>query len=444
MITLPTLIHRVRTLYFKKEESTVIKAQQFSRKFEKLWSHFTGVTALVALCLIVLVTSQPIGSIISPILNPSGTLHPLTTGKEGYEVFGFLPWWNINKTSSIDFSTLTTMAYFGIPVDTEGNLVQDDLGYERFTSQKATDLFNKAHSFNTRVVLTVTQMDNDTIETFLDSKDAQKNAISQIVSAVQFRGIDGVNVDFEYTGNPGRFYRDEFSSFVATLSETMHEAMPDSRVTVSVYASAANGQKMWDIASLGKSSDGIFMMAYDFSGVGSSVAAPTAPLYGYKEGKYSYDIATAVEDFMRLMPANKLILGVPLYGYNYMVTSPQVNAPTLAASYWRGRASAQTYDYVQENITADTEGIDGYHTGWDSVGQVGWKAYRVAATNTWRMIFLDDKRSLSIKYDFAKTKGLAGVGMWALGNNNTHAADVWGVTKEKFGVKLADVRLVSR
>jgi spore germination protein YaaH len=441
MMTLPTTIVNFITQFLLNPLQAHKKALQGTANFELLWSHFVGFSALVALCLLILLNLKPIGKIISPLMQTSSELKPLTNGKSGYEVFGFLPWWNINKTENIDFSTLTTLAYFGIPVDTAGNLTTDDLGYERFTSKKTTDLFNKAHSFHTRVVLTVTQMDNDTIETFLDSVPAQQNAITQIVSTVKARGIDGVNVDFEYSGSPYTYYRNQFSTFVTQLTQKMHQEVPDSRVTVSVYASAAKGQKIWDIAKLGNNSDGVFMMAYDFSGVSSDVAAPTAPLYGYKEGKYSYDISTAVEDFTKLMPANKLILGVPLYGYNYMVTTPKVNAQTLPASYWRGSASAQTYDYVSENITADAQGIDGFKTGWDSVGQVGWKAYHEAATNTWRMVFLDDARSLSIKYDFAKTKGLAGVGMWALGNDNNHAQDIWSVTKEKFGVKLADIRV---
>lgn len=410
---------------------------------ENIWSLFTASLAIFTLFLILLLNFRQGTSFITPIMNPISSLKPLTDTKKGYEVFGFAPWWNFEaKLDNVDFSALTTFAYFGIPVSENGDLIQDDQGYKTFMGEKATQIFKKAHSYGTRVVLTITQMDNAVIESFLSNPSAQENTINQVIAKVKERGIDGVNVDFEYSGNPGEEYRRSFSSFVTNLSTKMHAEMPNSRITVSVYASAARGGKLWDIKQLSAATDGIFMMAYDFSVAGSDNAAPTAPLFGYKAGKYAYDISTAVEDFLRVMPANKLILGVPLYGYNYLVYAPSVNAQTRPYYSWRGKPTAQTYDYAQENINARTEGVDAYLQGWDNVGKVGWRAYHIKDTDTWRMLFLDDAKSLSLKYDFAKNKGLSGVGMWALGNDSKHGKELWSLVKEKFGTKLADSSLL--
>jgi spore germination protein YaaH len=240
--------------------------------------------------------------------------------------------------------------------------------------------------------------------------------------------------DVEYVGNPGLGYRNTFSGFIRKLSGSMHEAIKDSRVTVSVYASSVKSPKLYNIAEIGKYADGIFMMAYDFAVTGSEVAMPTAPLYGYKEGKYSYDISTAVEDFVRVMPAEKLILGVPYYGYNYSIYGePKIKADTRPSWSWRGSPMVQTYAIANTDITPERE-------GWDDLGQVGWKAYYVSETDTWRMIFLDDERSLKVKYEFAKTKQLAGVGIWALGFDSGRP-ELWSLLKEAFGTKqLADSR----
>ena len=153
----------------------------------------------------------------------------------------------------------------------------------------------------------------------------------------------------------------------------MHEAVPGSRVTVSVYASSAKPgtKKLYDIAAIGNHADGVFMMAYDFAVAGSEVAMPTAPLYGKKEG------------------------------------------------------------------------IDAYKTGWDDVGKVSWRAYHIAETDTWRMLFLDDAKSLGMKYDYAMEKNLAGVGMWALGFDSGRS-ELWNVLRDKFGAKLTDSRVVNR
>jgi spore germination protein YaaH len=134
------------------------------------------------------------------------------------------------------------------------------------------------------------------------------------------------------------------------------------------------------------------------------------------------------------MPANKLILGVPYYGYNYLVYSPDVKAETRPSWTWRGRPITQTYQSAVDSLKPTAEGVDEYKTGWDDAGKVSYIAYHVTATDTWRMIFLDDPKSLSIKYEFAKNKSLAGVGMWALGFDSGKP-ELWTLLNQKFGPK---------
>jgi spore germination protein YaaH len=363
------------------------------------------------------------------------TLKPLTQNKNNKEVFGFAPYWTFHKLDNVDFQVLTTMAYFGVDVDDQGNLDKQGPGYQTFMSDYATSIFTKAHQNGTRVVLTITQMDNNTIESFLDNSSAQQNLISQATTQVKNRGIDGINVDFEYSGNPGQEYRDKFTSFIHNLTTSMHKEIPQSRVTVSVYASAGKNPMLYDIYALGKEDLKIFMMAYDFGYRGSDQVIPTAPLYGYKQGKYWYDVSTAVEDFLSLMPSDKLILGTPWYGYNYAIYgTPQVKAETRPSWSWRGTPAAQTYAIAKAEVTPQKEGITDYKEGWDDTGKVTWKAYYVASTQTWRMIFLEDEHSLSYKYDFAKQKNLGGVGIWALGFDNGHT-ELWNQLAKTFGPK---------
>lgn len=375
-----------------------------------------------------MVTSFASSHILSPL--------QLEKEKSTHEVFGFAPYWTFNKLDNVDFDVLTTFAYFGIDVFGDGNLDTFNTGYEVFQSDKATEIFKKAHRHGSRVVLTLTQMDNFEIETLLDNPEGQEMAIKEAVLLVKKRGIDGINVDFEYNGDPGQDYRNKFTSFVSTLTQKMHSEVSSSKVTVSVYAASVKDPKIYDIGALSKISDGIFMMAYDFAVTGSDNAIPTSPLYGYKEGKYWYDVSTAVEDFLKVMPADKLILGVPYYGYNYLVYEPTVNAETLPYWTWRGSPVAQTYSLVKNEVESQ-------QTGWDDLGKVGWTAYFDEYGYTWRMIFLEDSQSLGLKYDFAKDKKLKGVGMWALGFDHGKE-DLWDTLRHKFGSKLADSVVVNR
>lgn len=435
MISLPNVKQSVTKKFFVKEVISSDKTE-LSSKPHKSWSYLTLFLASFCLMLIFIIGSEGGQKLISPLVSPLRSLNEDQT-KKGHEVMGFAPFWTINKLDNVDFDTLTTFAYFGVPVTSDGTLDRDDYGYTVFTSKRATEVFKKAHQHGTRVVLTVTQMENDTIDAILSDPQTQDIAVEQTVNEVIERGIDGVNIDFEYVGNPGKEKRDAFSRFVRTMTEKMHERLPGSRVTVSVYASSASSPKLYDIKAIADGSDGIFMMAYDFAVAGSEQATPTAPLYGKKEGKYAYDIATSVEDFLKLMPAEKLILGVPYYGYNYMVYEPKVKGATRPRSSWRGKSTAQTYESALNNNKVTK-------TGWDEVGQVGWQAYYVEETDTWRMIFLDDSKSLGIKYDYAKSKGLGGVGMWALGFDEGKP-ELWALLREKFGSKpIADNTIITR
>lgn len=389
--------------------------------------------------------------VFSPVfLNKTPLISPLSEAKiqKNKEVFGFAPYWNLGKLDTIDFSVLTTLAYFDVPVDGYGNMETEGYGYQTFMGERATNLFKKAHANGTRVVLTLTQMNNPDIESLMDNQEGQDVLIEDVTSLVKKRGIDGVNVDFEYIGDPGQGYRNEFSEFVSKLTQKMHKEIPNSRVTVSVYASAVKDPKIYDIKTVAQASDGIFMMAYDFATASADQVMPTDPLNGYKEGKYWYDISTAVEDFLKVMPANKLILGLPWYGYDYPVNKPGIKEDTLPGYYsyywWGGYrysyyvapppAKTQTYAKAQDDIVP-------VKSGWDDYGKVGWKAY--IENGVWRMIFVDDVRSLKLKYNFAKDKNLAGVGIWALGYEDGKK-EMWSLLADEFGIKLVDNRIVNQ
>lgn len=399
----------------------------FLLRLEKQISCNNIVTLLVTLAIIISGTisqTKPNYQLMSPVKLSNQVLSPLVkVNDDQHDIFGFAPYWTFDKLDKIDFGTLTTLSYFDLKVDINGNIITDDQGYITFTSDHATKIFQKAHNNGTRVVVTLTQMNQGEILAIMDSSEAQQNLIKQSVSLVKKRGIDGINIDFEYGSDAGNAYRQKFTRFVTHLTNEAHRQVPSSKVSVSVYASAVKEPKIYDIRALSAVSDQIFMMAYDFAVSDSDVAMPTSPLYGAKEGKYWYDVSSAVNDFLTQMPANKLILGIPWYGYNYVVSNPQVKSATA----WGG-GTPQTFETVDENGTPDA-------TGWDDAGQVGYKAY-YESWGGWRMVFIEDSRSLKIKYDFAKDKKLAGIGIWALGFEDGKR-EIWDQLKTSFGNTLA-------
>ncbi len=428
----------------KKIEEYLQKIKEYVKKdeFRPLFFILVEVISIFTFMFYTVSPNRNLLSIVSPI--PS-FLSLLEKKNCSSEIFGFAPYWKFDNLDNVDFSVLTTFAYFGVPVNSDGTLDTTDQGYITFESDKATKIFNKAHSNGTKVVLTLTNMDNSSIEQFLDNPDAQNEAINESVKAVKDRGIDGINIDFEYVGDPGDTYRNEFSDFVGKLRDQLHKEIPSSELSVSVYATSAKDPKIYDIGKLSQNSDKIFMMAYDFATSSSDQVIPTSPLYGYKEGQYWYDVSTAVNDFLKVMPADKLILGVPWYGYDYPVSNPGVKVAAgggyyysykywISPWYWVWR-QGYAEDPAKVQTYASSSDVATQESGWDNLGKVGWKAYKDDNGN-WREFFMEDSKSLGAKYDFAKSKNLGGVGIWALGFDQGKS-DMWQVLRSKFGEKLA-------
>jgi spore germination protein YaaH len=384
-------------------------------------------------------TVASIGKFLSPIAMTFQPLKPLKESKSTKEVFGFLPSWNASKADSIDYDVLTTLAFFDFKADADGNIIKDD-SYELFKSRQMTNIFKKAHANGTRVVTTVTMMDGPSILAFLDNPEAQDNLVSQTVDVVKKRGIDGVNIDMEYFGGAGEEYQPKFTRFVDLMTQKMHAAVPSSKVSVSLYASVVESPRIFKLKDIAAASDQIFMMGYDFATVTSDYAMPTAPLYGHEKGKFWYDISSAVNDFLTQMPASKLILGNPYYNLSFPVVEPEMKAATTSA--YTGGAATLTVSDLKADVQANAQNATQVVNGWDDDAKVGWTAYYIPGQG-WTMNFLEDTRSLAAKYDFAKSKDLGGVGMWALGNDAGDQS-LWNLIRAKFGSKLADNSVINK
>lgn len=428
--------------YFYKPQEHPFK--RFVKNVSKSVGFFGTLTLVLIMALTLLAVYKPVTQIMSPL---AGIFSPVqkVEAKQEFEVFGFAPFWNMDKFENVNFDVLTTLAYFDVGVNADGTIDRSGPGYITFQGDRATKLFEKAHAHGTKVVLTITMMDTNAIDIFLNDPQAQERAIKETVALVKEREIDGINVDIEYFGSAnGAENQQKFTTFVENITSHMHSEIPGSYVTVSVYASAVKEPRIYDIHAISEAADGIFMMAYDFATTGSDEVIPTAPLYGHKEGEYWYDISTAVEDFLTQMPEEKLILGLPWYGYDYPVETPGVKAPrhggyyATAYSRWGYPYSYYVYPEAHAETYANAkDDIKPTGTGWDDLGKVGWISY-TDGNGVTRQLFLDDPKSLAIKYDFAKEKNLGGVGMWALGFDEGKK-DMWAVLESKFGnKKLAD------
>jgi hypothetical protein len=165
------------------------------------------------------------------------------------------------------------------------------------------------------------------VRSILSSPGTQKRAIDSLVALAVTKGYDGIDIDWELI--PAT-QRDAFSGFMAALATALHAH--DRLLSVAVFAKTSepgrwDSQKATDYRALGGSVDELKIMTYSYNGPWSS-PGPQAPLAWTK----------AVIDFARtIVPAGKIYMGLPFYGYDWHAggaTAVQAtDAATLIATH---------------------------------------------------------------------------------------------------------------
>jgi spore germination protein YaaH len=353
------------------------------------------------------------------------------------EVFGFALASSLSDPTvgypSWDFSLLSTVAFFGLHINDDGTIASDS-GLTVWNSSALTNLLSAAHAHGTKVVLTIIEQDFSAGTPHMCATLANRaTVVSQTVTQVTAKGVDGVNIDFE--GLNGTCPNGQSAQLMMTdLAHRLRSSLPAaSYLSVDTYASSAGDSLgFFDVAGLDAYVDSFFVMAYDLEYSNykrsplsclSFCLGPTAPLTGY----YYNDTTTAGE-YMAAVGASKVILGVPYYGRKSCVASAAPNAaPT-------GAVTADTYLSASTEMTASEVKSGSYATHHDSndpAGQERWDTWFNTTLGCTRELYWDDAVSLGLKYDLVNKDGLRGVGIWNL-NYGGGATELWNALAGHF------------
>jgi hypothetical protein len=345
------------------------------------------------------------------------------------EVFGFAPYWELGNWSEWQLNLLSTVAYFGVTLDGNGNPVQgSDAGWSGWNSGELSSLVNAAHSTGDRVLLTVKAFDDASINGIVSNPANSQNAIDHTIALVQQRGLDGVNVDFE--GTTSSSYpniQTQYTAFVASMSQQMHQAVQGSEVSVATYSGAASwDQGFMNIGELGKVVDSLFVMAYDmpFSNTPGHASA-NAPLNGW-----TYNDTTTVQQYISKAPASKVILGVGYYGYKWCTQDTGPNSAFLSNGNGCPAQGVDTYASMFDDFTCSCTQNVQYH--WDGTAASPWATWWSPSYNSNRELYYEDPSSIGAKYDLVNSYGIRGAGIWALGYDQGRG-ELWNVIAQKFG-----------
>lgn len=316
--------------------------------------------------------------------------------KELYKtVYGFLPYWQLSSYSLIHWDLITHLAAFGIELDGDGNVTN----YHGWVSNWAA-VIDSAHAHGVHVHLVIILFNSSNIHNILTNPTARANAINTIKTQVLNGGVEGANLDFEV---PYSSDRDALNQFVIMLHDTLQNYGKE----LTICVTAVNWNDRFDVATLAANTEGLFIMGYDYFWSGSETAGPVSPLTGY-----TYNVTSTVNYYVSNSGGHpdKIILGVPYYGYKWPTYS---DAPGSAT-----RGQGQAVFYQQAIVEANSYGLL-----WDDYSQTPWYKYYVNGDG-WYQTWFDNDSSLGLKWDLVNNTNIQGTGMWALTYDGTRT-ELW-------------------
>lgn len=335
-------------------------------------------------------------------------------------IYGFFPYWNTKYADNLYIQQLTHFAYFAVDLNPDGTInkknssKEQEPGWNKLNSKPVEKLLYQSKLLGQKTVLTVTAMDPELIESISADNNHSQTAINSIMTVYRDFGFEDINVDFEYVGEPSKNVRDGFTNFIKKLRLACKSSNTRCSIDIDIFADAASKYRLWDLSALSGTVDRFIVMAYDYYRKSSSQSGPVAPLTGKCNGDglsnntncLEVDIVSHLSLITKIIPSEKIILGVPFYGYEWQTASKDF----LANTYPR-TGSLATYQRIQSLYSDPT--ISALTTNWSDSTLSPYISFE--KDGEIHQIYFENAQSLEQKIKLVETANLGGIAIWALG-----------------------------
>ncbi len=360
-----------------------------------------------------------IGLIIGYFLsfNHSSNLLPFRLGP-GEEVLGFLPYWLTNKAQSDYSKYINTLSYFSLTIDDDGHIKklnnpqEEEPGWVALHSGRMDPFFQSAKAHNVALSLTVFSGSSDSIYNIISSPPGSaQNLASDVLPLIKQYGFSDLNLDVESSRDASDEAREKFSLFAESLKNDLKGS--NTTLTVDISPSDLIKKHLINPKDMLGVADKVLVMAYDYHYTGSAVTGPVSPLNG--AGVMSeYDASTAIEKALVIFPSSQILLGLPLYGYEWETLKESTASATIPGTGLIA-SNKRVEDFLEKCSSCSAT--------MDPTFEERHITYLDTDTQTFHQIFYPDKDALSAKLEFARDKNLGGVGLWALGYEGGNILD---------------------
>ena len=264
------------------------------------------------------------------------------------------------------------------------------------------------HQNGIEVWALISNLENDSVNTaeVLSHTSSRDNLTNNIISAAIQYNLDGINVDFEALNADA--VGNSYIQFIRELS--LKCANNGIVLSVDNYV-PSDYTAFYNRAEQALFADYVVIMAYDEHYAGSPEAGSVASIGFVTDG---------VENTLKEVPANQVILGMPFYTRVWSETPVQSDSTatdeTDTTVDYELSSYATNMTEVQKLISAN-----GVQPVWlDDIGQ-NYVEYQNGGVNY--KIWIEDAASLEKKLTVMDTYGLAGGSFWKLGMEDSSIWD---------------------
>lgn len=257
---------------------------------------------------------------------------------------------------------------------------------------------NRVTPLATITNLTPEGFSTEVTSVILNNPTARTNLVNNIFQLVDQRGYGGVNIDFERVAEADR---DLYTGFLRQLRDRLVPA--GYAITVAVPAKTSEDipwLKGYYFGGIGSVVNYMFIMAYDWHHAGSE-PGPVAPIT---------EVRNTIELAINNVPRKKIIIGVPLYGYNWSIPHQPGNIAT-AISNQDALDRAISYQVAIQYSEEEESPFFRYRDEQDQLHEV----------------WFEDVRSIAAKMKLVREYNLQAIGAWQL--TLGFAAGPWLLTK---------------
>lgn len=298
---------------------------------------------------------------------------------------------------------LTELSVFSYGFTMEGNLVAPP--------REDGWMTEAARGAETLPLLVLTPMDeqarfnNNLITSIVENPVYRENLITQTMEMVRQKNYGGVDIDFEYIRKEDR---DGFTAFAAQMAEALHKEGYQLSIALAPKTSKDQPGLLYegkDYGALGAIADHVLLMTYEWGyKYGPNMAV--APLNKVRQ---------VVEYALTEIPAEKINLGIPNYGYDWPLP------------FVRGVTEARTIGNTEAvQIAIENDAV----IRFDETAQSPFFNYEKDGVQ--HEVWFEDARSMRAKLSLVTEYNLLGTGWWQI---MRFWRAGWMITQESFFIE---------